>query len=108
MANTYTSLHCHVIFSTKRRERWIAPAIEERVWSYLGGIARENKLKAVLVGGVDDHVHLLLASHPSISVSEAVKRIKGGSSRWMKEQIQGLQNCRKIFSGRIPELFTET
>src|SRR6266853_2450052 len=42
MANTYTSLHCHVIFSTKNREPWIRQEIEQRVWSYLGGIAREN------------------------------------------------------------------
>src|SRR5436309_1314752 len=39
MANTFTSLHCHIIFSTKNREPWIRADIEERVWSYLGGIA---------------------------------------------------------------------
>jgi hypothetical protein len=40
--NPYTSLHYHVVFSTKRRERWIVPPLVQRIWPYLGGIAREN------------------------------------------------------------------
>ena len=52
MANTFTSLHYHVIFSTKNREPWIRPDIESRVWSYLGGTARENDMKAILIGGI--------------------------------------------------------
>ena len=85
MANTCTSLHYHVVFSTKNRERWIVPGIEGRIWAYLGGIARQNGITPVLVGGVEDHVHLLLAMPPVVSVSEALKRIKGGSSGWVKE-----------------------
>ena len=59
MANTYTSLHYHLVFSTKNRERWISPDIEQRVWTYLGGIAKENKMTPIQIGGVEDHVHLL-------------------------------------------------
>ena len=55
MANTFTSLHYHVIFSTKNREPWIRADIEARVWSYLGGIARENDMKALMVGGIEKH-----------------------------------------------------
>jgi REP element-mobilizing transposase RayT len=65
MANTFTSLHYHVIFSTKHREPWISPYIEERVWKFLGGIARENDMKALLIGGMPDHVHLALALPPT-------------------------------------------
>ncbi|MGD0252855.1 MAG: IS200/IS605 family transposase [Verrucomicrobiota bacterium] len=91
MANTYTCLYYHVIFSTKRRERWITRDIEQRVWAYLGGIACQNNLKPLLIGGVDDHVHMLLSMPPSISVSEAIKRIKGGSSGWVKDNFHGLK-----------------
>src|SRR5580692_1095763 len=91
MANTFTSLHYHIVFSTKHREPWIRPDAEERVWSYLAGIARNNECKALLVGGTADHVHLLLGAPPSISISEALKRIKGGSSGWVKENIP---SCR--------------
>ena len=89
MANTFTSLHYHVIFSTKNREPWIRPDIETRVWSYLGGIARENDLKALLVGGIENHVHLLLGVPPTMPVSKAVQLIKGGSSGWVKETFGG-------------------
>ena len=89
MANTFTSLHYHVIFSTKNREPWIRPDIESRVWSYLGGITRENDLKAILVGGIENHVHLLIGLPPTITVSKAVQLIKGGSSAWIKETFPG-------------------
>jgi putative transposase len=60
MANTYTSLIYHVVFSTKNREKWIKPSMEERVWAYLGGIAREHDMVAQQIGGIEDHVHLVL------------------------------------------------
>ena len=91
MANTYTCLHYHVIFSTKRRELWTAPEIEQRVWAYLGGISRQNDIKPLLVGGVEDHIHMLVTIPPPLSVSESLKRIKGGSSAWIKENFPGLE-----------------
>jgi putative transposase len=90
MANTFTALHCHVVFSTKNREPWIRPEFEQRLWAYLGGIARENSLKALAVGGIENHVHLLLGLPPTVTVSKAVQLIKGGSSVWMKDTLPGL------------------
>ena len=87
MANTYTSLHYHFVFSTKNREPWLRPDAQDRVWAYLGGIARENKLTPLLIGGMEDHVHMLVGMTPTISVSEALKQIKGGSSMWLKEHL---------------------
>ncbi len=46
MANTYTSLHYHIVFSTKNREPWLVASKEVRIWEYLGGIARTNGMKA--------------------------------------------------------------
>ena len=85
MANTYTSLHYHVIFSTKNREPWIRQDIEQRAWAYLGGIARENHLKALVIDGIENHLHLLLGVPPSVAISKALQLIKGGSSGWIKE-----------------------
>lgn len=91
MANTLTSLLFHIVFSTKNREPWIKTDVEQRLWAYLGGIARQNDLQPLMIGGMDDHVHLLLGLPPTISVSEAVKQIKGGSSRWVKENLPGFR-----------------
>ena len=91
MANTFTCLHYHVVFSTKDREPWLGSDIQEQVWAYLGGIARANQLKPLFIGGVEDHVHLLLGIPPTMALCEALKRIKGGSSGWIKENFSG---CR--------------
>src|SRR5215467_11781006 len=85
MANTFTSLHYHLIFSTKNREPWISHDIEERIWKFLGGIARENKMKALQVGGMPDHVHIIVGLPPTQTVSKAIQLLKGGSSKWIKE-----------------------
>lgn len=85
MANTYTSLHYHVVFSTKNRQSFLGEAIRERIFAYLGGIARESGATAVEIGGMADHVHLLLSIPASLAVSKAVQLLKGGSSHWVKE-----------------------
>ena len=90
MANTFTSLHYHVVFSTKNREPWLRPEIEQRVWAYLGGIARENEMKALIIGGFENHVHLLLGLPPAMAMSKTVQLIKGGSSIWIKDLQAGL------------------
>ena len=82
MANTFTSLHVHVIFSTKNRERWLTPDVEEDVWRYLGGICRAHKFTALQIGGVDDHVHLHLGCPATVALSDFIKRLKGESSKW--------------------------
>ena len=90
MANTYTALNYHLVFSTKNREPWLTEEIRERLWPYLGGIARENGMKALAIGGLANHVHILLSASPTIALSKAVQLIKGGSSHWMKESFPNL------------------
>ncbi len=51
----------------------------------MGGIARQNKMKALQVGGVDDHVHVLISMPATMSISKAVQLLKGGSSKWLHE-----------------------
>ncbi|MHB8973880.1 MAG: IS200/IS605 family transposase [Pirellulaceae bacterium] len=85
MANTFTSLHYHIAFSTKRRERWLTPDIEDRIWEYLGGIAKQNGMQPHRVGGIEDHVHLVVALPPTLSVSKGVQLLKGGASKWIHE-----------------------
>ena len=80
MANTYTSLEYHIVFSTKNREAWISQTIEERVWEYLGGIARNNNIVPAKIGGSDDHVHMVVSVPPTLSISKVAQLLKGGSS----------------------------
>ena len=66
----------------------IAPEVQERLWAYMGGIAREHEMKALAVGGMDDHAHLLLSLPSSIAIATAMREIKSGSSRWMRDTCQ--------------------
>jgi putative transposase len=90
MANTYTQMYLHIIFSTKNRVDWIRPGIEARVWEYIGGIARNHKLRPHQIGGIDNHVHALVGSHPTVSPSDAAKYLKGGSSKWIHDEFSDL------------------
>ena len=85
MAHTYCSALFHCVFSTKERRKAIAPELQERLWAYIGGIARENEMRALAVGGTDDHAHILLSLPSSVAIAEAMRKIKGGSSRWLHE-----------------------
>jgi putative transposase len=92
MANTFSSLNVHCIFSTKERVPLLTPEVRERLWQYLGGMARQNGLRAKCVGGVADHVHLLLSLSTIIAVSKAIQLIKAGSSGWIHQTFPKLRN----------------
>jgi REP element-mobilizing transposase RayT len=91
MANTYSSLHCHVVFSTKNRVKCINTEIEPRLWAYLGGVARKHGMTALQVGGVEDHVHALVAAPPALAPSHIAQYLKGDSSRWIHEEFPRLR-----------------
>jgi putative transposase len=58
MANTFSCLNIHYVFSTKERVSVLDPDIRERLWPYVGGIAKENGMIPKCIGGVSDYVHL--------------------------------------------------
>jgi putative transposase len=88
---SYVSSYFHCVFSTKERRPLITSKLRERLWPFLGGIARQNKMKAVEIGGVEDHVHLLLSLPATIPISKAMQLIKGGSSKWVHEAFPNQQ-----------------
>jgi len=92
MANTYTSLYYHVIFSTKNREPWLVPSIEQRIWEFIGGIARAHRMTALQVGGVEDHIHALVTAPPIIAPFQIAQFLKGDSCKWIHEEVSTLPN----------------
>jgi REP element-mobilizing transposase RayT len=75
----------HCVWATKERRPPIKPELQSRLWPYLGGIARENKMKALVVGGVEDHVHVLLSIPSTLSVAKSIQLLKGNSSKWIHD-----------------------
>ncbi len=84
MSHSYSSNRVHVIFSTKGRAKRISQAAP-RLWAYMAGIARNQGFEAIIVGGVQGHVHALLLVPPTLPLAKAIQLIKGSSSKWLNE-----------------------
>lgn len=82
---SYISSYHHCVFSTKERRPIITPELRDRLWPFLGGIARHNQMKAIEIGGVEDHVHILLSIPATMPISKAMQLIKGGASKWVHD-----------------------
>lgn len=87
MSHTYFQNVMHVVFSTKERRKMIPAGMKERLWSYTAGICKRQKVFVHAIGGVEDHIHLLLQFPATIAISEAIKKIKANSSGWMSDEI---------------------
>jgi len=85
MGHSYSRSLFHVVFSAKDRRKCLDAALRERLWPYLGGIARRNDMQLFSIGGVEDHVHCLLCIPANLSLSKAVQLPKGASSKWIHE-----------------------
>ena len=83
--HSFVSCLMHCVFATKERRPLIGAELQGRLWPYLGGIARENKMKALVVGGVADHVHVLLSIPSTLPVAKAIQLLKGNSSKLIHE-----------------------
>jgi putative transposase len=88
MASTHVSLHYHLIFSTKNRERLIHLDWENRLHEFLGGAVRTLDGIAEQVGGTDDHVHLLVGLKATHCLADVLREIKASSSGWIKENFR--------------------
>jgi putative transposase len=85
MPHSYVSCLMHCVFSTRQRQKTISTDLQQRLWPFIGGIARENSMKALAIGGVEDHLHLLLSLPAIIPIAKAIQLINGGSSKWIHE-----------------------
>ena len=86
VSHTYISGLVHCVFSTKLRRNLISAEIQPQLWAFLGGIARKNGFKALMVGGTENHVHILLSLPATMPLAKAIQLAKGASSRWMNEK----------------------
>jgi putative transposase len=92
MSHSHVCCLVHVVFSTAERRPEIPEEMQERLHAYLGGIARENEISTLAVGGAVDHVHLLLSLPRTVSVAKAVQLLKSGSSKWIHENFPRSRN----------------
>ena len=89
MPQAFISNNVHVVFSTLERRGLIPPERQQRLWSYLAGIARNVGATPMAIGGTNDHVHVLAALPSDLAIAKFVNLLKSNSSKWMSEQRRG-------------------
>ena len=99
MANTYTQIYIQVVFAVQGRQCLIQPEHREEIYKYITGIVSNQGQKMLQINGVADHVHLLIGLKPNIGLSDLVRDIKAGSSKFINEQrwIRGRFNSQEGF-----------
>ncbi len=75
----------HLIWSTKKRQKWISEEIQPRLYAYLGGIVRNHGGHLLEIGGMPDHVHLLIEQSRLDKFSHQVGNMKAHSTLWIHQ-----------------------
>jgi REP element-mobilizing transposase RayT len=83
--SSYLGLHYHLIFSTKNREPWITPDLRPKLHEYLGGTVRGLGGEPHGIGGVADHVHLLVSLKSTHCLADFMRELKKAATLWMQD-----------------------
>ena len=87
MSHTYFQNVMHIVFSTKERRKIIPTQMKERLWAYTAGICQHQNIFVHAIGGMEDHIHLLVQFPATLMIADAIKKIKANSSGWMSGEI---------------------
>ena len=80
---SYTKLLYHIVFRTKYGKNTILEQHEKELYGYIMGIITNKKSKLYRIGGIENHIHLLVDIHPTLAVSDFMKELKEYSSKWL-------------------------
>ncbi|KAA0227960.1 IS200/IS605 family transposase [candidate division KSB1 bacterium] len=99
MANTYTQIYVHVVFTVQGRHNLIRKENKEELHKYLTGIIQNKGQKLIAINSMLDHVHIFIGMKPSIALSDLIRDVKNNSSNFINEKrwIRGKFNWQKGF-----------
>jgi REP element-mobilizing transposase RayT len=86
MANTYTQIYIHVVFAVEGRQNLIAPEHNDELQRYITGIVTAQKHKLIAINNMPDHLHMLIGLRPDAALSDLVRDVKAGSSKFINEK----------------------
>ena len=86
MANTYSQIYLHIIFSVKDRERLIKEHFRVELYKFITQIIKNKEQKLIVINGTEDHIHIVISIKPDILCSELIKTIKVSSTKWINEK----------------------
>jgi putative transposase len=86
MANTYTQIYIHFVFSVKSRQQYIKQNFKEELHKYITGIIKKRNCLLLAINSMPDHIHMFIAIKPHISISELMREVKAISSKFINEK----------------------
>ncbi|MDD3533192.1 MAG: IS200/IS605 family transposase [Candidatus Cloacimonadaceae bacterium] len=86
MPNTYTQIYIHYVFATEVRSRLLAEERQKELYDYSAGIIKELNCFLQCIGGMEDHIHILVGLHPTLSVSEFAQKVKANTSKFINKK----------------------
>ena len=86
MADTFSQIYIHLVFSVKGRQNVIHKTWREELFKYISGIIKGRDQRVFAVGGMPDHIHILISVRPNCAVSELVNSVKTNSSKWINSR----------------------
>ena len=87
MSHTYFQNVVHIVFSTKERRKIIPAQMKVRLWEYTAAICQHKGIFVHSIGGMEDHIHMLLQFPPMLAIADAIRDIKSNSSGWLSDEI---------------------
>ena len=84
MPQSLSSILIHLIFSTKNREPFLTPEIDEELYPYMASIFRAMNSPALIINGTSDHIHTLFSLSRVTTIADIVEEVKSESSKWIK------------------------
>ncbi len=84
--STYTQILYQIVFSTRSHENTLTIKEIEKLYHYIFGILKNKKCFLYKIGGVENHIHIIMSLHPTVSLSGLMKDIKLATSDWIKKE----------------------
>ncbi len=108
MPQSLAETYFHIVFSTKDRVPFLRDrALRNELHTYLGGACRHLKSPSLIVGGVEDHVHILCRFGRTITIADLLKGLKKESSKWIKGKDRSLHHRTESFKDEFRRLLKE-
>ena len=93
MSQSLSQIYLHIVYSTKHRAPFLRDQdFRERVFAYLAGTCKNLESPSLIVGGVEDHVHILCRQSKNLSVANLIRELKRESSKWIKIECPALSS----------------
>jgi len=86
MADTYSQIYIHLIFAVQHRQQLISDDWREDLHRLVTKIVKNHDQHLVRINSVEDHLHLLVAIKPVISISDLVRELKTGTANYINKE----------------------